>query len=212
MGNIMDSIQLYLTFTKDLVTIISLIIAAVVAINGLHTWRNQLKGTAEYELAKRILKATYILRDALQAVRSPLIHHSETAHAIKEANLEIDPSDERYHVTSTAAVYNLRWKPVVEAYKALELESVEAEVLWGPKSRETTSTIRTSINSLSAALDLYLRDMQPQGPRMLDNVGRLRFERIIFSMFQTPDEDPYLNDLNAAVRKIEELARPHLAR
>jgi hypothetical protein len=212
MDKIMNTLQPYLSFIKDLITIISLVIAAAVAIKGLRTWRNQLKGTAEYDLAKRLLKATYRLRDALQSVRSPLILAAETARAIKETQLEIDPSDTRFHGASTAAVYQLRWKPVVEAYQALELEAVEAEALWGPESREATNTIRKSINSLSVALDLYLRDMQPQGPRMLDNVGRETFERIVFSMARTPDEDPYMKDLNSAVSKIEELARPHLAR
>jgi hypothetical protein len=201
-----------LTFLKDLITIASLTTGALVAIMGLHTWRRQLRGTANYELAKRLLKATYQVRDALQSVRSPLITAGEFAHAVKEAQLAIKPGDENYHADSSAAVYQLRWKPVIEAYQALELEAVEAETLWGSKARAATNTIRKSINSLSSALDLYLRDMQPQGARILDNASRETFRRIVYSVSQNPDEDPFLRDLTAAIASIEAFAKPYLTR
>jgi hypothetical protein len=204
--------QPFLTFLKDLFTIASLTIAAAVAIMGLRTWRRQLKGTANYELAKRLLKATYQLRDALQAVRSPLMMAGEIAHAIKEAQLAIKPGDDNYHADGNAAVYQLRWKPVVEAYQALEVEAVEAEALWGSEARAATTAIRKSINSLSAALDLYLRDMQPHGARILDNASRETFQRIVYSVSQNPDEDSYLHDLTAAIASIEAFAKPHLTR
>lgn len=212
MDKFLIAIQPYLSFFKDLFTIISLAIAGIVAIKGLQTWRHQLKGTANYELAKRILKATYRLRDTLQSVRSPLMLAGEISHAMKEAQLDVKPSDEDYHATSTAAVYQQRWKPVIEAYQALELEAVEAEAIWGPEARAATTSIRKSINSLSTALDLYLRDLQPRGPRILDNLSRDTFQRIVFSMANTPEEDRYLKELISAVNAIEEIARPYLTR
>jgi len=212
MDKILTAIQPYISVIKDLITIISLTVAGVVAIKGLQTWRDQLKGTANYELAKRVLKATYRLRDALQYVRNPLILAGEFSHAVKEAQLEVSPSDEDYHAKSTAAVYQLRWKPVFEAYKDLELEAVEAETLWGQEARDATNSIRKSINSLSTALDFYLRDMQPHGPRILDNLTRDTYEKIVYSFSNNPEEDPYLNELNLSIRAIEEIARPYLTR
>ena len=212
MDKILTTLQPYLSAVKDIITIMSLILAGFVAIKGLQTWRQQLKGTANYELAKRLLKATYRLRDAIQSVRSPLMMAGEISHAMKESQLDIVPSSEEFYTASTAAVYQMRWKPVVEAYQALELEAIEAEAIWGSEARATTTAMRKSINGLSTALDLYIRDMQPRGPRMLDNASRDTFQRIVFSMASTPEEDSYLSELTSAVNAIEDLARPHLTR
>ena len=72
MDEILLACQPYVTLVKDIITIASLTAAAIIAGMGLYTWKNQLIGTAEYELAKRILKATYRLRDTLENVRNPI--------------------------------------------------------------------------------------------------------------------------------------------
>jgi hypothetical protein len=212
MDKIMSVIQPYLSLIKDLVTIASIGIAGYVALRGLQTWRDQLKGTAEYELAKRLLKAAYQLRDALQSVRNPLIMAAEFSQALKEAQLDLKPGDEDYNAASTTAVYQMRWKPVTEAYRALELEAVEAETLWGSEARAATTTIRTSIGSLYSALNLVLLDMKSHVPPVLDNLSREKFRQIVYSMTDKPEEDPFLKDLTSAIKVIEDLARPYLTR
>lgn len=212
MDNVLVAIQPYISIIKDLCTIVSLIIAAVVAIKGLQTWRHQLKGTAHYELAKRILKATYRLRDEIQSVRNPLMTEGEINHAVKEARLEINPSDDDYYVKSMAAVYYIRWKPVIDAYRTLELEAVEAEALWGPKAKEVIVPIKKSVNSLITAIDLVLRDLQPRGPRILNNLHRETFEKIMNGISSAPEEDQYLRELNSSVEAIEKIARPYIKR
>jgi hypothetical protein len=212
MDDFLIKAQPYLTFAKDTVTLVSLAIAAFVAINGLQTWRRQLKGTTDYDLAKRLLKAAYRLRDALQAVRNPFMSSGEIQHAIKEVQLEVKPPDEDFNAASTAAAYQLRWRPVIEAYQSLELEAFEAEALWGPSAKDVIIATRRAINSLSVAIDLVLRDRQPGGTRILDGESREKFERILYSMARTPEDDPYLKELTAAVAQIETLARPFLAR
>jgi len=212
MDDFLIQAQPYLTFVKDIVTVISLAVAALVAIKGLQTWRRQLKGTADYDLAKRLLKAAYRLRDALQAVRNPFMSSGEVQYAIKEVQLEVKPSDEDFNAASTAAAYQLRWRPVIEAYQSLELEAFEAEALWGASAKDVIIPIRRTVNSLSVAIDLVLRDRQAGGTRMLDSASREKFERILYSMALTPEDDPYLKELTAAVAQIETLARPFLAR
>jgi hypothetical protein len=54
---------------RELVLIAASSIAAVVALLGLRTWKKQLKGRTDYELARRLLKSAYAVRDALQIVR-----------------------------------------------------------------------------------------------------------------------------------------------
>jgi len=46
----------FMSVLKDIVIIFAAISGAVVAILGLSTWKRQLKGKVEYDLAKKILK------------------------------------------------------------------------------------------------------------------------------------------------------------
>src|SRR3989304_91489 len=115
MDDFLIQAQPYLTFVKDIVTLISLAVAALVAIKGLQTWRRQLKGTADYDLAKRLLKAAYRLRDALQAVRNPFMSSGEVQYAIKEVQLEVKPSDEDFNAANTATANKLRRCPFIWA-------------------------------------------------------------------------------------------------
>jgi len=52
-------------FAKDLVLMAAAIVASYVGIKGLGSWRRQLRGNAEYQLAKNILAAIYELREAV---------------------------------------------------------------------------------------------------------------------------------------------------
>ena len=61
------------------------ITGVVVALVGLRTWRHQLKGKTEYELARRLLRAAYTVRGEFQRVRSPLMLGGEIQRAFEEA-------------------------------------------------------------------------------------------------------------------------------
>jgi hypothetical protein len=62
---------------KDVATAGAAIVAAVVAVLGLRAWRRQLRGQTQYELARRLLRAVYRVRDEIQGVRNPVIMASE---------------------------------------------------------------------------------------------------------------------------------------
>lgn len=66
-----DTVQKYITLIKDIITGLSAFTAAVIAIMGLQAWKKQLKGKTEYELAQRLLRATYKVREAFSWVRNP---------------------------------------------------------------------------------------------------------------------------------------------
>lgn len=64
---------------------VSAIAVAVIAGIGLRTWTKQLKGTAEYELAKRLLQAVYKVRDAMNdvTIRDRRIYPGEIIELVK---------------------------------------------------------------------------------------------------------------------------------
>lgn len=56
---------------KDVIVAIAAVVAAVVGIRGLNTWRRQLTANADVELAKRILVCLYELKVIIEILRSP---------------------------------------------------------------------------------------------------------------------------------------------
>ncbi len=66
----------FLPLIKDIVLICTVIVAAYVGLKGLSTWRSQVHGQTEYDLAKRILRATYKAREAIHGVRNPFLQCS----------------------------------------------------------------------------------------------------------------------------------------
>ena len=64
---------------------------------------------------------------------------------------------------------------------------------------------------MSTALSLYLLDLQTHNNRFLDVESREKFERIIFDM-SASNEDEMSDDIDDAIKKIENIARPNLTR
>lgn len=72
-----------ISLIKDIVTILVALVGGGVAIYGLISWKRQLKGKTEYELARRVLRAVYRLRDAIRGIRNPLQSTGEIEHSLK---------------------------------------------------------------------------------------------------------------------------------
>src|SRR5690554_6636426 len=64
------------SLTKDVVSIVGTIGALGIGVLGLYTWRRQLRGTSEYEIAKKAILGTYEVQQALQSVRNPMLYLS----------------------------------------------------------------------------------------------------------------------------------------
>lgn len=205
-----ETIQPYLITLKDLATIISLAIAACVAIKGLKTWKEQLAGTAEYELAKRVLKATYYLRDALASVRAPFMSAAEQEIAWKQLGWEISDSDPNMQDKKTAATFYFRFKKVEGAFENLYSEAVEAEALWGSVAREKILKIQTSINKLSAGLNLYLRYLQNPNSQIRNHEMFERMEKIAYKMTLPGEEDEFTKELTTAINDVESFVQPYI--
>jgi hypothetical protein len=75
---------------SEIVTGISAIVVAITAVCGLQTWKKQIKGETEYDLARRMLISVYEVREAISEFRNPWQSGVETEHAKKQKSLEGD--------------------------------------------------------------------------------------------------------------------------
>jgi len=56
-------------FIQSIAISITAIVTSYVAIKGLKTWQEQLKGTTKYQIAKDLLEKTYLLLDGIEKMR-----------------------------------------------------------------------------------------------------------------------------------------------
>ena len=110
---------LTMQFVKDLSTIFATITAGIVAILGLRTWKIQLKGRTEYDLAKKLLVEIYKIKESLLFVRSFYMSGGERANAYEKLKLDLEKEDPGYDGKILRSVYFIRMKGLNENHNNL---------------------------------------------------------------------------------------------
>ncbi len=123
------------------------------AIWGVQTWRHQLKGGAEYALAKDLLKATYNVQAAFSKVRHPAIWSQE--YPLETPDQE-ELSDKAKSKWRDKHVYQERWKSMDAALSVFSEQARNARVEWGPEFDDFTLPIIKLANELASALSDFL--------------------------------------------------------
>ena len=187
---------------KDTATAAAAIAAAIVAALGLQTWKKQLHGSANYELARRLLRATYKVREAIRTVRVPFISIGEIIEARKAVGLEITGAGIESSGENERAAYKIRWDQLSTALIDFQAELLEAEALWGSPIRNSSASLSQCIRELNAAIAEWLH-----GKTHLDPT---RDEHVTGIIYELGDSNPFSERLAAAIGDIESQLRPHL--
>ena len=201
-----------LEIIKDLVLIGSAVVGIYVAIRGLNTWNRQLRGTSEYDLARRILRGVYRHRDALKNVRNPAIWVNEQPDPPEEAAKKMNSGQRHFY--GLAGAYQKRWDRVTEVRSELQAELLEAEVLWGKALIPLIDPIHKLERELFITVMNYITIINPETE--LDTKQayiKIRKEKrdILYEISEN-DPDEYATELTAAIISIENYLKPHLRR
>jgi hypothetical protein len=188
----------------DIVTALATMIAAAAAVWGVFTWRRELRGRTEYDMARRCLTAVYRVRNAISAVRAPVWLFEYSDRPGRDSNK--DPTADDY-----AFAYGNRWIPLQDAKTALDVELLEAEALWGVLLQSAEMALRQQIVHLNVALTMYLRAMRDNGRDTLPPEYQQRVQGLA-PIGQESDDDVFAQDVSRAVKEFERLLLPHLGR
>lgn len=195
---------------SDVAVGMAAVVAAYVAWRGLKTWKEQLSGTTEYELARRVLRALYTHRNAINGVRHPFMSVEEMPEP--EDAGEMSREQVRHH--GIAKAYQARWDRVMAARRELDAELLEAEVLWGAELGSRFKAVDVLERELFVAVGTHVQQHDPAlHARRREALERRAATRrdVLFGNFDD-GPDPYLSEYVAAVRAIEDYLRPHLRR
>lgn len=200
------------SIAKDLATLAIAVVGVGVAVRGLGTWGRQLRGGAEYDLARRLLKLTYELREEMNRCRRPFMLAQEMP-PLPDEGFRVDDEMMTRH-RRWAAGYDARWSRVVQARIALEGALLEAEVLWGEEVRSRCQDFIDVVRQLGRWVVLHVQTEQP------GDLGRVRgaLEAQLEAMGQMAspmvvgEADPFGDTMRDAIGKFEVLLKPHLRR
>ncbi len=154
------------TLTKDVFSIIGTIISGAAVMvayyfgrAGLHTWRRQLRGSADHDLARRLLIELYKLRDEIQRARSPAIFSFEGVPFEGEV-VSDDPKQASYVFNERA--YRRRLKAMDDARNPLKATMLEAEAIWGADLKGLMEHVFKLEREFVIYVQLYLMSINPK--------------------------------------------------
>jgi hypothetical protein len=214
-----ETIQTWLPIIKDIVTILATAVAAIVAISGYQTWKKQLHWRTQYELAQRLLRATYRTREAFSRVRSATLSEDERFQAKTQLNSagehtfgttepssgEEDLSDKPGGYQYWNIAYRRRLLNAEEAFIELRSVSLEAEAIWGTVAKENMYPLLNCVLAYTHMANSFLN--KPNHWLTLSTDWSLR---ILFDARDENGNNLYTEEIKAAVAKVENFLKPYL--
>lgn len=111
---------------------------------------------------------------------------------------------------ATEAAYEVRWRGVSEALTDMNVQALEAEVLWGSMIPEALKPLRTCIGELKASVWSHVRAQRHSDDDKQSAEQQKRLFAVLYELFDKPEEDAFFGELQSAVQKVEVIMRPHL--
>jgi len=223
----MDDIQVWVTLVKDIVTGLAALTAAYLAIRGFNTWKDQLKAKTEYELAQRVAKAAYEVRDAINLVRSPTLNETDFIEELQNDAFKKPPIPNggppdfdvkeiaMERLRKQAAIYDKIWQNVRTATTDLEFTSLEAEAIWGKDARDVVKPLldcaETLRNGIRFFFEIRQSELFQKKSRSEINEEKIKnLKTICYLTGEEKDENSLTNEINRTIDKINDFLKPHL--
>jgi hypothetical protein len=193
---------------KDSILAIAAVIASVIAILGLNTWKRQLYGQSEYELAKRLLKSLYLFREAINNVRHPFMQYSAIPDLPQDKLEQLSREEKEWYAQAQA--YEKRWTPVGKARADLDANVLESEVFWDNEIKHSMAKLSLLQAELLVAIEEHIERTNPRKPDKTYWGDNLRNNSAIMYGRNDRSKDPFLDRMLTAIEEIEAILKPYI--
>lgn len=184
------------------VTAAASVFGVILAVIGLRMWQREMRGKVNYELARRILKSAYTVRDAFDHVRQP------TEYYAFRATLRCPPAQREERVALAAEKIQENMVALSESMQDLCVEAQEAKVLWGPKLEAPIQSLMNLVSVLESAVHRHVTAMTaPDSPEAREH------EQIIWVVYAFHgEEDRLKQEMTKVIKDLEKQVQPYLER
>ncbi len=198
----------YITAIKDVVVAGSAAAAAFFAYIGLSTWRKELKGKSEYQLAKDTLRSLYKVKKAFGHVRNPMIMQYEYPEELTGHDGHLK---QEYKHEGNMQVYEARFKVLDEAFIELEGSFLDSLVEWGSENQEKIVSLRRCRAELLVNVQDKLRRFKNPHEKNWKDGDRIKREGDVI-YYVGVDDEGFTAEINEGVKLLEDWLRPHVTR
>lgn len=181
----------------SVVTAAAALAAVCLAWSGLRTWRKELVGRTEYEVAKQTLLAVHRVRNAMRVIRSHLPPNKLWSNDGKSEAPE-------------ASVYHHLWRRLDEALAQFSTELLEAGVLWPSLLDTPAKSLNICVVRLTSARWQHYRCQEDDEYRARVSDQLDTMNNIIHWFGPDTEPDPFGDEIRSAVEGFESVLRPHL--
>ena len=201
------SVVEFSSIIKDIALAGAAVTTAFVAYSGVEKWQKELKGKANFEVARELIKSIYKLRDELGYCRSPFIAAAEFPEGYRGPLGNCTP-DERGQ--AWAHVYSKKWVPIGNAMQGFDAAVLEAEALWGNGIKDKANELRQCVRYLQVDIEAIINNEYSDGEDFED---RDFAKKVRSGVSDTKSKDNELTSkINTAIEGLETEIQPHLAR
>lgn len=189
------------SLTKDIISIIGTLGALIIGGLGLFTWSRQLKGTSEYELAKKAILSTYEVQQALQSVRDPMLYLSKEE---VEAGRRLQEEQR---------IYEDRLNYLYKKWAELQTIRLETKVIWSDKAHNVFNNLQERIGEVRGAiwLHFWMKGAYAGPGTTVDNNRQRGIENDKIVYFSSENDD-FSKQIAESVRSIENFFSPKVRR
>lgn len=209
--------SIFLIFLKELLLFSPILLGIAglfIAWQGLIVWKKQLKGNAEYDVARRILFLVYKVRRGVEIIRNPFMSIYEMLDFKFEENL----SDDEKLKIGTRKAFVKRFKILNESRDQLFVDILEAEVLWGNKIKKITYEFLGVTKKLDLAISDHLKMQSEDGRRELGSDYLKERQKEVHKMIydlspnsiEINQEDDFAVQLDKKIKELENHLKPYL--
>jgi hypothetical protein len=173
-------------------------IGAACAVFGLRTWQDQLHYKENYELARRLLRAAYKYRDAINQARFPISFRTA-----------ISGENESSYLSAEQAAWSKRFESINETKRELSAELLEAEVVLGRKFMNELQALFECDKMLYGCILEHLDTIcdSPE-PELITREARAARRKIMFAGLGYQDE--FSLRVSRSLEAFEQEIRPML--
>lgn len=202
----------FVSISKDVVVSAAAISGAYIGWQGLKIWKKQIKGNAEYDAARKLLKSAYNLRDKIASVRNPYQSLAEINAARKANGAPIEAPKDEYGYDVMMDVLNSRWNSFKTVLSDFDVEVTNAVVLFGCEVNKSVECLRECVtklrNSIQRFHDYENPTVKPER-RIPNNISRDEYFGIL-SVEMNLHADSYEKKVHEGIDAIEKFCRERL--
>lgn len=204
--DIQPSLLGYISIAKDWLTLIIAGCGVWVAWQGLKTWRRQLKGTSQFDVAKRLMLKVYQVRQDIEYCREsyrsiPVLTHYQDGKPIPESE------QERYSCNKEMLD---RYNVVARTLSEIEFILFESEIILDKNVRNIFKPIEDVCYLLRYSIDEYIIVCDPRYKDMSGSEDSSNQYRELLRVIFSKKNDDIQTKINSTVAEFEKLIEPYI--